>query len=303
MKVEDILSGGSKRRNWRNLRGVRNKGISLAPIKLREGGHMNGVGAIHISEIKPTLIVLERELGIDLQNNTLGSVGKKQFSGDIDVAIHIPPEQFEEFMKKVNQVSIVDETVKGPLVVMSRVKIQNYNPDLETDKKRTGYVQVDYMMDEDPEWLKTFYHSPSETESRYKGAHRNIVLGALTKHVDPVASKETTDDGRPLEVERYMFSSKDGLVRVIRRIKPRKDGKGYTKAWTNEIIGGPWKTGDEIAKKLRLGTSKDLNSFETIFKAIEKNHGPEIAAKVAKDLTNDESIKSLGLPDEVKKYL
>lgn len=303
MKVEDVLSGGYKRRHQRGPRRGRITGIELAPIKLKEGGHMEGVGAIHIDEIKPTLARLEKDLGIDLMNNTLGSVGKKEFSGDIDVAIVMPPEKFEEFKAKVEKSPIVDHTVKGPLVLMSRVKIQNYDPNRKTDKKRTGYVQVDYMMDEDPEWLKTFYHAPSDKESKYKGAHRNIAIGALSQFIDRKESKEKTEDGRPVAVERYMYSSTQGLIRVIRRLKPRKDGNGYTKAWDNEVIGGPWKRGDEIAKQLRLGTAKDLNSFETILAAIEKNHGPQMAEKFAKAIAADETIQKLGMPDEVTKYL
>lgn len=303
MKVEDILSGGFKRRHRRGPRKGRIRGIELAPIRLKEGGHMEGVGAIHISEIKPTLARLEKELGMDLQNNVLGSVGKKEFSGDIDVAIKMHPDQIPELMKKLEGVSIVDKVHKGPLVAMSRTEIQNYNPDLETNRPRTGFVQVDYMVDDDPDWLKTFYHSPSEKESKYKGAHRNIALGALSQFIDPVYSDEKTEDGRPVQVERYMFSSKMGLVRVIRRLKKRKDGKGYTKAWDNEVIGGPWKTADEIADKLGLGSAKDINSFESIFNAIEKNHGPEIAEKTARALANDKTIQGFGLPDELKKYL
>jgi len=306
MKVEDILSGGSKRRNWRYTRGKRIKGIELTkPIKLKalgEGGHMEGVGVIHISEIKPTLQRLERDIGMDLQNNVLGSVGKKEFSGDIDVAIHIPPDKFEEFKALVEKSPIVEDTVKGPLVLMSRVQIQNYNPDLKTEKKRTGYVQVDYMMDEDPDWLKTFYHAPGEDESKYKGAHRNIAIGALSQFVDRKEGSEKTPGGRPVEVERYMYSSAKGLVRVLRKLKPRKDGKGYTKAWTNEVIDGPWKRGDEIAKVLNLGNAKDLNSFETIQAAIEKNH-PNLIEPWAKAIAADKTIQDLGMPDEIKKYL
>lgn len=306
MKVEDILSGGRKRRNWRGSRNKRITGIELAPIKLKklgESGAMEGVGAIHISEIKPTLARLEKDLGVDLQNHVLGSVGKKEFSGDIDVAMQIPDDEIPAFIERVSKSGIVDEARKGPLVVISRVEIQGYNPDIKTDKPRTGFVQVDFMIDEDPNWLKTFYHSPSDKESKYKGAHRNIVLGALTKHVNPIVGKEKTPDGRPVEVERYMFSSKLGLVRVMRRLKPRKDGKGYTKAWENEVIGGPWKTNKEIVEQLNLGDPKNLNSFETVFAAIEKYHGKDVAAKVAQDLANDPSLVDLGMPDEAKKYL
>ena len=303
MKIEDILSGGTKRKNPRFSRGKRVQGISLAPARLKESGGMAGVGAIHISEIKPTLARLERDLGVDLQNNVLGSVGKKEWSGDIDVAMNIPDDEIQEFIKRVAKSGIVDEAKKGPLVVISRVKIQDYNPDLETDKNRTGFVQVDFMIDEDTGWLKTFYHSPSDTESAYKGAHRNIVIGALSQYVDRIESKEKTDDGRPMSIERYMFSSKKGLVRIRRTPKPKANGQGYTQAFDNEIIGGPWKTGDEIAKKLKLGNNSNLNSFESVFTAIEKNLGPETAKRVAVDVSHDKAIQKLGVPDEIGKYL
>lgn len=302
MKLEDIISSGRPRRKRRGQRNTPRPGPDLVTQDLKEGGHMQGVGAIHIDEIKPTLQRLEKDIGMDLQNNVLGSVGKKEFSGDIDVAIQMSPEKFEEFKAVVDKSPIVYETVKGPLVLMSRVKIQGYDPNRKTDRKRTGFVQVDYMMDDDPEWLKTFYHAPSETESRYKGAHRNIAIGALSQFVDREEGYEKTDDGRPVKVERYMFSSNKGLVRVIRRLKPRKDGKGYTKSWDNEIIDGPWRRGDDIAKQLRLGDATDLNSFETILAAIEKNH-PQLVEPFARAFAADQNVQELGVPEEIKKYL
>ena len=264
---------------------------------------MPGVGAIHISEIAPTLALLEKQLGVNLQSNTLGSVGKRRFSGDIDVAMLIPDTDIAEFITKVNNCDGVVMARRGPLVVISKVKIENYNPNLVTDQPRTGFVQVDFMIDEDPDWLKTFYHSPAETESKYKGAHRNIVLGALAKHVNPNYSVATTDDGRPLAVVRYMFSSKKGLVRVMRHITPKKNGRGHTQAWTNDFIDGPWKTADTIAATLGLGTAADLNSFETVFAAIQQNLGDEIAFKVAVDLSNDKWIQKSGMPSEAQQLL
>jgi hypothetical protein len=68
-------------------------------IRLTEGGAMAGVGAIHADEIGPTLDKLEKILGIDLKNNTLGSVGKKEFSGDIDIALDIKTEDLPAFVK------------------------------------------------------------------------------------------------------------------------------------------------------------------------------------------------------------
>jgi len=306
LKVEDILGGDRKRRNRRGLRSNRVTGISLAPIKLKklnEGGKMDGVGAIHISEIKPTLTRLEKDLGLDLQNNVLGSVGKKEFSGDIDVAMKLPDSEIPAFIQRVQKSSIVDDAKRGPLLVMTRVQIQNYNPDLETDNPRTGYVQVDFMIDEDTDWLKTFYHAPSDKESAYKGAHRNIVIGTLSQYVERVESPNKIEDGRPEWVERYMFSSKKGLLRIRRTPTPKKNGQGHTKANDNEVIGGPWKRGPEIANKLGLGNAENLNSFETVFAAIEKNLGPEMAKRVAQDLANNTTFQEFGVPKELGKYL
>lgn len=262
-----------------------------------------GTGAIHISEIAPTLLQLEKDLGINLRDNTLGSVGKKQFSGDIDVAVRIADADIPALVERVRDSSIVEFAQKSILVVISKVKIQNYNPSLETDKERTGFVQCDFMTGENVEWLKTFYHAPSETESKYKGGHRNTTIGCLSQYVDPIPSKELLPDGRPASVERYMYSSKSGLVRIIRTPVPRKDGKGFTRAHHNEVIDGPWLTGDEIAAKLKLGTNKDLNSFETVFAAIERNHSKELVTTVANALTEDKLMQRLGMPTEVEKYL
>jgi hypothetical protein len=264
---------------------------------------MSTIGAIHISEIIPTLARLELDLGLSLRSNTLGSVGKKEFSGDIDVAVVLDDDKITDFIAHVNTSSIVENVSRGPLVVISKVKIQNYQPELHTDKLRTGFVQVDYMIDPDPVWLKTFYHSPSDTESKYKGAHRNIVIGALTKHVTPRSSRAHTADGRSLSVDRYMFSSRAGLVRVVRNPNIRKDRMGFTLQHTNTMVAGPWKTADQIADILDLGTANDLNSFETVFSSIERKHGTIIAKKVAIDMANDKNIQALGIPSELQKYL
>ena len=74
---------------------------------LFEGGSMPGVGPIHIDEINPTLDALEKALGIDLKNNVLGSVGKKEFSGDIDVAIQVDPDKIPELVKKIEATPLI----------------------------------------------------------------------------------------------------------------------------------------------------------------------------------------------------
>jgi hypothetical protein len=159
------------------------------------------------------------------------------------------------------------------------------------------------MPSTDIDWLKTYYHAPHENDSKYKGALRNIAVAILAKYVNPKASKQKTNDGRPIESERYMLSPRDGLVRVRRTPVLKKSGDGYTKQNKNDIIEGPWKTGDEIAKQLKLGNAANLDSFETVFAAIEKNHGEDVARAVAADFAKDSTVQSLGVPSELENYL
>lgn len=266
---------------------------------INEGGAMPGVGAIHIDEIEPTLDVLEKELGIDLKNNTLGSVGKKTFSGDIDVAIDIDPKNTEEFMNKLKASKLIQDIAKSN-VIMTKVKIVGYDESKEgSPKARTGFVQVDFMPG-DPSWMKTFYHAPSEKESKYKGVFRNLMITSITKFLDVEQSSETTEDGRPLELERWMWSNSKGLVRIRRKPVPKKTGDGYTKKNDDTVIGGPFTNPKDIVKTLKLDSPADLNSYESLKAAIEKNYPPEMVKKILDNFASDRTVRDIGVPDDLK---
>ena len=267
---------------------------------LSEGGSLPGVGAIHIDEINPTLIPLEKELGIDLRNNALGSVGKREFSGDIDVALKIDTDKIPEFVERLKKSSQIMEIAKSS-VIMTKVKIMDFDETKEDGRPRTGYVQVDFMPG-DPDWLKTYYHSPNEKDSQYKGVYRNLMIASIAGNLDIENSEETIDDGRPLQSKRFMFSPRDGLVRVLRRPVPKASGNGYTKKNNNKIIDGPWKTADDIAKNLGLDNGEDLYSYETLVTAIKKNLPPEDQKNIFTAFTNNNTIKDMGIPPDIQEY-
>ena len=269
-------------------------------VKLTEGGAMPGVGAIHIDEINPTLVPLEKELGIDLRNNVLGSVGKREFSGDIDVALNIETDKIPEFVERLKKSNQILDIAKSS-VIMTKVKIQNYDENKETNVSRTGYVQVDFMPG-DPEWLKTYYHSPNEKDSQYKGVYRNIMIASIASEYNIKSSEEKIDDGRPLESKRFMWSPRDGLVRVLRRPVPKKTGVGYTKKNNNKIIDGPWKTADDIAKNLGLDNGDDLYSYETLVTAIRKNMSDQEQREIFTAFASNNTIQSLGVPPDTQQY-
>jgi hypothetical protein len=278
-------------------------------VLIVEGGSMPGVGAIHHSEIMPTLAKLEKELGVNLRDFTLGSVGKKEFSGDIDIAINLDPEQLPEFAKKLEAAPSIQAVTKSS-VFMTVVDIVDYDADKsKPGVQRTGKVQIDFMPG-DPGWMKTYYHSPHEKgmsddgrHSKYKGVFRNIMIASIAAHKDPLASDEKIDDGRPVKLERFMWSPSDGLIRVERTPVPKKSGQGYTKKNKNVIKQGPWKTADEIAEVLGLGSAEVLYSFETLFDAVKKNFELSVQKKIFQDFARNNVVQDIGVPEEVLEYV
>ena len=265
--------------------------------KLFEGGSMPGVGPIHIDEINPTLDALERALGIDLKNNVLGSVGKKEFSGDIDVAIQVNPDEIPELVKKIEASPLVLDIAKSS-VIMTKVKIVNYDQNKQATKPRTGFVQVDFMPG-DPGWMKTYYHSPSDKESKYKGVFRNIMIATICAVLDRKDSEEKIEDGRPLESERWMWSPTDGLVRIKRTPVPKANGQGYTKKNKNDVIGNPIKDAQGIATALKLNGPEDLNSYESLKAAMEKNYPPELVNNILTGFAKNKQVQDIGTPNDI----
>tara|TARA_B100001057_G_scaffold198233_1_gene198840 strand:- start:398 stop:1291 length:894 start_codon:yes stop_codon:yes gene_type:complete len=276
---------------------------------LNEGGSAPGVGPIHKDEIEATLAPLGKALGVNLIDNMLGSAGKKQFSGDIDVAVQINPDDIGVFGKKVQESPLTLYFAKTS-VFITKVKIQDYDPKREeidpntgeskgVPSGRTGYVQVDYMPG-DPGWMKTYYHSPSETESKYKGVYRNIMIATMCALWERESSEERTADDRAMEVTRWIWSPSKGLVRIKRVPKPRADGNGYTKAHIDTDLQKPITNPDQIAKALGLNSGADLHSFETIHKAIKKNYKPELYQKIIDSFAKNGVVKDIGVPDEIK---
>lgn len=327
MKISEILLNKGRDRKKRGPRPKWDKHVGLhnrmkdilnaekKPV-ISEGGHaVSGTGPIAREELLPTLRAIEKSLGINLSDVTLGSagrnkdgsIGKKQFSGDIDASVDITPEQKAEFIAKLKQNPLIKEIHDGN-TISTKVKIVDYDPN-RTDrdgnlpkKPRTGYVQLDFMPG-DVDVNRSFYHSPSEDDSKYGGVYRSVFLATLAAVYGQKNSAEKTEHGAPLESERFKMSPSVGLVRVKRTPVPKAKGDGYTKRFNDEVIDGPWKTQDEIAKQLNLGTADDLDSFESLYNAVKSNWPKEEAIKAFTDYANNRQIKELGVPEEIKGYI
>jgi hypothetical protein len=154
----------------------------------------------------------------------------------------------------------------------------------------------------DPDWLKTYYHSPHEKDSKYKGVYRNLLIASIAGQYKINNTVQTIDDGRPEESERFMFSPRDGLVRVRRTPVPKANGEGFTKKNNNKIIDGPWKNANDIATNLGLDSGEDLYSYETLVNAIKKNMSEKEQSEIFTAFVNNGTIQSMGIPPDIKEY-
>jgi hypothetical protein len=159
----------------------------------------------------------------------------------------------------------------------------------------------------EPEWMKTYYHSPHEKSmskdgrsSNYKGTFRNIMLATMAAVYQSDSTEEQNEHGRPLEQKRWIWSPSDGLNWISRKPKPKANGEGYTKANVDTRLDGPYKNPTEIATKFGLDSAEDLYSFETLLAAIKKNYPEEVSSKIIRLFKDNGQIKNMGIPSELE---
>lgn len=177
------------------------------------------VKRIVLQDIAPTVKWLESITGLKLQNNLLGSAGKKASSGDLDIA--------------VDQNTITKDSLIAKLVAVSDkacVKKSGISVHFKSPIKgdaNNGYVQVDFMFVDDLEYAKFGMYSDGDA-SKFTGAVRNILMYHLAKSVS------TT----------YKFSIQNGLIDTETNTVVSKDpdkiaeivlGKGCSRSDANSV--------------------------------------------------------------------
>jgi hypothetical protein len=197
---------------------------------------------INQTDVKPTLAWLEQLVpGLDLQNNTLGSTGIKDTSGDLDIAVDTAEVTKEQMVAQLTSWALSqgfkpEEWVrKSGTAVHFKTPI-NGRPDL-------GYVQTDFMFLNNVPWSK-FVLGAMPADSRYKGRERNVLMNSMAKSLG------------------YKLNQIAGIA--------DRD--------TNKIISDD---PDRVAKMLlnTRATRADLASVETILAALAKD--PQREAKLA----------------------
>jgi DNA polymerase/3'-5' exonuclease PolX len=220
--------------------------VTFKAYFLNEGGNIfKTTGRIERKDVLPTVKQLEQITGLPLVNNMLGSTGKAADSGDIDLVVDSKTSSKAEIENKLqaywkqHSADIIGTKKSG-------ISVHFLSPVWDQSGKETGkYVQVDFMVHDDPEYLKFFYAS-NET-APYKGKDRNILLSAVAKHKGYSLSMSGLSDRE-------------------------------TKA---QITRDP----DVIAKTIfgKTATADDLHNISLIAKKLINIYGPEQAKEIVKD--------------------
>jgi hypothetical protein len=140
------------------------------------------------ADIAPTVTWLEQVTGLDLTSDKdtngmplrwLGSTGKKATSGDLDLAVDTNEISKEELKSRIDawlkQQGVTPDktwTQKTGISVHFRTPIAG-----DADN---GFVQTDFMFMPNLEW-GAFHSSGGGSNSAFKGAHRNILIGSIAK--------------------------------------------------------------------------------------------------------------------------
>jgi hypothetical protein len=218
-------------------------------MNLLEGGNVfkdgNGRAVtqrINQTDVKSTLAWLEEMLpGLDLQNNTLGSTGIKDTSGDLDIAVDAKQLTKEQLIAQLTRWAVSQKQKPEEWVKQTGAGVHfktpiNGRPDL-------GYVQTDFMFLNNVPWSK-FVLGAMPADSKYKGRERNVLMNSIAKSMG------------------YKLNQIGGIADRA----------------TNKIITD---NPDAVAKLLlnKTATRQDLASVESILQALSTD--PQRDAKLA----------------------
>jgi len=154
---------------------------------LKEGGNvfkdMKGqilTQRINQTDVKSTLAWLDLMLpGLDLQNNTLGSTGKKPTSGDLDVAVDANQVSKEQLITRLTQWATSHGLKPEEYIKKSGINVHFKTP--INGNPKLGYVQTDFMFLTNVPFSK--FVLSAAADSKYGGSDRNVLMNSIAKSI------------------------------------------------------------------------------------------------------------------------
>lgn len=289
--------------------------MKLKEVVVTEGGGQMSKSAegkfplvdVTRDKVEATVQALADVTGVPRHDfHVVGSAGKQQASGDIDVVIDAARFDILKIHKVITHAILRMIEDQAP----EQIKVKEHNiTHLQKGKAgvqmisyafpiagnvNNGFVQLDLIPSKNPDWLKFSMGSPGE-RSAYKGAVRNVLLGSAAATLyDPKIDKYITDPlhGDMLKIRRQ-FDIKRGLQRVFQMRKKAREGhyKKQLEPGTSEdiigmfpdlhdfnmdahVISDPNKAIQVIFGDTKL-TTKDVESAEQVLGLIRTRLSPE----------------------------
>jgi len=207
---------------------------------------------INKADVLPTVQWLETVTGLELTDNMLGTTGKKETSGDLDLAIDANAVNKNEFAAKLADYITKKGGDPKEWIKKSGISVHFKTP-IKGDEKN-GYVQSDFMFGE-PSWMK-FSLQGGREGSELKGAHRHIILASIAR------------------VRGMKWSANNGLMSGDGKELVSKDGNEIAK----KLLG-------------QTATIKDLQDPEAIIDYIIKLPNYEELVADARETLGREGVK------------
>lgn len=132
---------------------------------------------INRADVIPTIQWLETVTGLELTDHLLGTTGKKETSGDLDIAIDANEVDKNEFAAKLSDYIAKQGSDPKQWIRKTGVSVHFKTP--IKGEESNGYVQADFMFGE-REWMKWSMTGGREG-SQLKGAHRHVILASIAK--------------------------------------------------------------------------------------------------------------------------
>jgi len=189
---------------------------------LTEGGHATAKYSTERAtqkDVKSAIDFVSRATGISptqLKNSLLGSTrltasGKKEDSGDIDIALPYDDANVSDVHRKMMK-AVNDEGLFN-----AGTKVGSYAVPVNGKK-----VQVDLMFVDNMNWANFIYHSAQGDGSKYPGAVRNIILFTALAHTQEPGKDFIIRDssGRTVARASRSITLADGMKRLFKYAKP-----------------------------------------------------------------------------------
>lgn len=236
---------------------------------------------INRADVVPTLRWLEKITNIPHEDFMLGSTGRKETSGDLDVAVNQQDVTKDELVQKL--AAWCEQNGKDPKAWIRKTGISVHFLTPIRGNENQGLVQTDLMFG-DPEWMK-WSMAGSNDATAYQGADKHILMasiataqglkwswqkGLIDRSTDEVITRNPQEIAQHLIGPNAQVDDLESVESILTKLRTRVDYQ--------ELTADARATFEKRGKTLPEG--KDINRLRELAGIEQVNENPlKFAAK------------------------